>query len=120
MHSLEHGAVVIGYKCPQGCAAEVAAAQAMIDALPADCGANPKRRLILMPNPDLDVRFAASAWRWTLKADCFDAAAFQSFITEHYGHGPEDICGGGVNPLTGGASGAAICSSGDGPPSGER
>jgi hypothetical protein len=108
VHSLEHGAVVIGYHCDDGCPDEVARAQAFIDRLPADCGA-PPRRVILLPNPDLSVRFAASAWGFTLRADCFDEAAFAAFVAEHYGHGPEDICADGVDPFTAGPGGTPLC-----------
>jgi hypothetical protein len=108
VHSLEHGAVVIGYNCPGGCADEVARAQAFIDALPADCP-GPPRRIILLPNPELDVRFAASAWGFTLKADCFDTAAFSAFVAAHYAHGLEDICADGLDPLTAGTGGTPLC-----------
>lgn len=94
MHSMEHGAVVIVYNCPDGCADEVAAAQAMIDALPVDpgCVAPTKRRVILAPDPTLDVRWAATAWTWTLRAPCFDAPVFSQFATEHYAKTVENFC----------------------------
>jgi hypothetical protein len=110
MHALEHGAVVIVYTCPGGCAAEVARAQALIDLMPpvdgladgvgplklgqADptCAAPTKRRLILAPDPRLDVRWAATAWTWTLKSPCFDEAAFAAFIKAHADQMPEDFC----------------------------
>jgi hypothetical protein len=94
VHSLEHGAVVIVYNCPGGCADEVAAAQAMIDALPVDpgCTGGTKRRVILAPDPKLDVRWGASAWTWTLRASCFDAAAFDDFARAHYAHAGENFC----------------------------
>jgi hypothetical protein len=94
VHSLEHGAIVIVYNCPDGCADEVEAAQAMIDALPTDatCTAPTQRRVILAPDPHLDVRWAASAWTWTLRASCFDAAAFNAFALAHYNHAGEDLC----------------------------
>ena len=97
VHGLEHGAVVFSYNCPGGCAGEVAFVQAFIEGLPADCGAN-TRRVILTPDPELDVRFAASAWGYTLRANCFDRDAFSTFFTEHYNHAPESICGGGTDP----------------------
>jgi len=106
VHSLEHGAVVITYHCPEGCAAEIAEAQAFIDGLPADCGPT-SRRVILTPDPDLDVRFAASAWGFTLRANCFDRAAFSDFFTMHYDHAPESICGGGTDPTE--FCGPSIC-----------
>jgi hypothetical protein len=96
VHSLEHGAVVITYNCPGGCPDEVADVQAFVDGLPTDCGT--ERRVILTPDPDLDVRFAASAWGWTLRANCFDRGAFSAFFTDHYNHAPEAICGGGTDP----------------------
>jgi hypothetical protein len=95
MHSMEHGAVIIVYNCPGGCADEVAQAQNMIDALPVDplCTAPTKRRVILAPDPKLTVRWAASAWTWTLRSTCFDATAFSAFVSAHYGMGGEDLCG---------------------------
>jgi hypothetical protein len=108
VHNLEHGAVVITYNCPGGCPAEVSAAQAVIDGLPADPGC-PKRRVVMLPNPDLDVRFAASAWGVTLKASCFDPAAFAKFYTDNVGHGLEPVCDDGYDPLTDGQNGGPIC-----------
>src|SRR2546423_289122 len=110
VHDLEHGAVVITYNCSD-CSSELQAARAFIDVLPVDpaCagangGAGPKRRILLTPDPLLDVRFAASAWQgpaydnggpgtgYTLRAPCFDAVAFAAFVTAHYARGPEDLC----------------------------
>ena len=100
MHSLEHGAMVFVYNCPSGCAADVANLQTFIDGLPLDTDCAPalgKNRIILMPDPDpnLGVKFAASSWGWTLRADCFDPVAFRQFFDEHYDHGREVICSDG-------------------------
>jgi len=108
VHDLEHGAIVIVYSCAASdaaCAAEIARAQAMIDALPFpldpadvdvadgfECVAPTKHRVILAPDPTLDVRWAASAWTWTLRASCFDETIFGGFITTHYAHGLENFC----------------------------
>jgi hypothetical protein len=96
MHGLEHGAVVIVYNCPGGCPAEVAAAQAWIDALPAADLLCPgeKPRVILAPDPGLNVRWAASAWGFTLRWCAFDAPLFQTFFTDHYNQTFEKICRG--------------------------
>jgi hypothetical protein len=97
VHSLEHGAIVLWYNCADGCDAEVAAAQAFIDALPEDAlcdGQGAARRLVLVPYPALERRWAASAWGWTLNADCFDPTAFGDFVSAHYGRGREDLCNG--------------------------
>ena len=90
--------VVIVYNCGSaGCADEVARAQAFIDALPLDSARLPvDRRVILAPDPTLPVRWAASAWTWTLRADCFDETAFRQFYTDHYDQAAESICSGGA------------------------
>jgi hypothetical protein len=96
VHALEHGAVVFWYNCPDGCADEVAQAEAMINALPLDplcAGLSTPRRAVLVPSPSLDARWAASAWGFLQKADCFDANSLSSFYMEHFGQGPEALCG---------------------------
>jgi hypothetical protein len=96
VHALEHGAVVFWYNCSDGCADEVAQAQAMIDALPLDdlcAGLGTPRRAVLVPSPNLDARWAASSWGFLQKADCFDADALRSFYLDHVGQGPESLCG---------------------------
>jgi hypothetical protein len=94
VHALEHGAVVIVYNCPAGCDDEVGRAQALIDGV-TDPACGTSRRIILMPDPTLDVRFAATSWTWTLRADCFEEATFGGFIADHLGHGLEAVCPGG-------------------------
>jgi hypothetical protein len=99
IHSMEHGAVVFYYNCPDGCADEVSRAQALLDAQAADplCAGNGVlRRAILLPDPTLDVRWAASAWGSTLRANCFDEAVFGDFYRAHYDKGPEKLCVAGV------------------------
>lgn len=96
VHALEHGAMVIVYNCPGGCADDLAAAQAWIDALPAEPAtsacAGEAPRVILAPDPTLDVRWAATAWTWTLRSCSFDSLMFQTFFDAHYGHGRETVC----------------------------
>jgi hypothetical protein len=98
VHDLEHGAVELLYNCPQGCADEVATAQAFLDALPQDprC-TDVKHQTILAPDPSLPTRWAAVAWGRSLTAACFDSTAFRSFYDANVGHGPEDICSDGAD-----------------------
>ena len=74
----------------------MAAAQAWIDALPADAPgsgcAGDRPRIVLAPDPTLDVRWAAAAWTWTLRSCTFDEVMFRQFFDEHYDHGGEVIC----------------------------
>jgi len=102
VHGLEHGAVIVVYNCPCGCPDEVAAAQAWIDALPNDPVCATRPRVILAPDPTLDVRWAASAWQdqvggWTLRSATFDQAVFNQFFVDHYGQAPELVCGSGAD-----------------------
>lgn len=94
VHDLEHGAVVIFYDCPDGCSDEVESAQAFIDALPADprCSADVRVQVVLVPRPGLGSRWAASAWGYSLNAECFDPEAFGQFYDAHHARGPEDLC----------------------------
>ena len=94
VHDLEHGAVVLLYNCPDGCADEVAVAQALLDALPQDprCTAEVKHQTILSPDPTLPTRWATVAWGHSLTADCFDTAAVRGFYDANVGRGPEDSC----------------------------
>jgi hypothetical protein len=107
VHDLEHGAIVFSYDCPdEGCASDIAAAQTYIDGMPADplcvpADGDPRVRMTMTPDPNLDVRFAASAWGWTLRADCFDPVAFGAFVTAHYGQGREQLCGQGDDVSSG-------------------
>lgn len=99
MHSLEHGAVVFSYNCPEGCPDEVAQVESFIASLPIDVRCVPydlDRQVILTPDPLLDTRWALSSWGHTLRADCIDEAAFREFYESNVAHGPEDICGGGA------------------------
>lgn len=101
VHNLEHGAVVVTYNCPGGCADEVAAATAWLGTLTVDAscpGGTP--RALLVPDPKLDVRWAASSWGYTLRADCFDAEAFGAFYKAHAGMPPAPetpVCSTGTN-----------------------
>ena len=100
VHALEHGAVVLHYNCPDGCATDVEAAQAMIDLLPDDpvcAGTGLRHRVILTPDPLLDVTWAASAWDFTLRARCFSADEFRAFYLEHGQRGPENFCNQGID-----------------------
>lgn len=110
LHALEHGAVALLYNCPGGCDDEVAAMQTLVDSLPEDraCSDDVARRIIITPDPNLDVQFAVSSWGHMLKAECFDAELVQAFIDEHYADGPEDLCSGGTDPFGSGGSGAGL------------
>jgi hypothetical protein len=90
LHALEHGAVVIAYNCPTGCAAELAEAKALMESVPRKSACpKPRPPVIVVPDPKLEVRFAAAAWGHILRAECFDRPAFARFIDAHLNMGPE-------------------------------
>ena len=88
VHGLEHGAVVVAYNCPDGCATQIDQIKALYASLPPreSCSGPP---VIVAPDPTLDVPFAASAWGVTLRAQCFDRDRFAAFIDSHRDHGRE-------------------------------
>jgi hypothetical protein len=102
VHSLEHGAVVISYNCTTPCDDDLAALAAYLDSRPQDprCVPPVKARFIVTPDPDLDVRFAASAWGFSLRSNCFDLAFLDPFIDAHYGMATENFCSGGIDPTS--------------------
>lgn len=109
MHNLEHGSVVVSYNCADGCAAELAAAKSWLTGLEPDAAcAGQTPRVLLVPDPLLDVRWAASSWGFTLRAECFDAEAFSDFYVSHAGQLPAPeaaICVTGSDFRTDGACG---------------
>jgi len=111
VHSLEHGAVVIGYNCPAGCDADLALLQAYLDARPADplCVAPLKNRFIVTPDPLLDVPFAAAAWGASLESTCLDLPALGAFIDAHYAKSPENFCFDGTDVTAPGSGIPAGC-----------
>jgi hypothetical protein len=95
VHSLEHGAILLLYKCDDAaCPDTVAQLRAVRDAVTDDpeCDPSIRVRIVIAPRPTNDVRVAASAWGFTYRADCVDAPSLAAFIAAHYGKGPEDFC----------------------------
>ena len=79
VHSMEHGAVLLLYKCEDaGCPPGlVEGLRAVRDAIATDplCDPTIRVRVIIAPRPQNDVMVAAAAWGYTYRADCLDAAS---------------------------------------------
>ena len=99
VHSLKHGAVVITWRCPAGCDAELTTLRTMLSQRPNDPQCDPliQHRIIVAPRPDQDTMLAAAAWGASWKADCFNLAALGDFIDARYGQGLENDCFEGVD-----------------------
>jgi hypothetical protein len=95
VHSMEHGAVLLLYKCEDGgCPELVDALRAVRDAIPSDplCDPSIRVRVVIAPRPANDVTVAAAAWGATYRADCVDAPSLTQFVLAHYAMGPENFC----------------------------
>lgn len=99
IHSLEHGAVVLAYRCDTACPEVVAELQAIADGIedPLCRGEDVPHRVIVVPMPDLDVAIAALAWEHGYLATCLDPPSLRAFVDAHYGMAPEDLCVPGVD-----------------------
>lgn len=88
LHGLEHGGVAILY--------HPCAPKELVDKLrkyaqmhaPDDGG---PLRWMLTPYPDLDSAFSLVTWKHRFKANCFDLASADAFLTAHYRKASEDV-----------------------------
>lgn len=97
VHDMEHGAVVLSYRCDTDCPEVVAALGKVFDEAAGDplcvsAGSGPKARLVLTPDPNLQTPIAASAWGATYTATCLDTTSLAEFVSANYGKGPETTC----------------------------
>ena len=74
IHNMEHGGVILHYNCPDGCPDEI---ERMSDIV------RGTHETILMPNPDMESRFALTAWNWLLTMEEYDDALAKDFIRNH-------------------------------------
>jgi hypothetical protein len=101
VHDLEHGAVVLAYRCDAPCPDTVQQLEAIVRAQPDDpeCTAPARTRMIVVADPLLpaETPIAAVAWGAMYTATCVDPPSIQSFIRDFYGRGPEDFCADGAS-----------------------
>jgi hypothetical protein len=110
VHNLEHGAILMLYRCDEACPDIPAAFETAADAFGPDpiCLMSPtgadRSRIVVTPAPTLTAPIGLSAWRATYTATCIDPPSLLAFIEDHYGKGPEQVCAQGkdpADPLTG-------------------
>jgi hypothetical protein len=82
VHNLEHGAVVLLYACPDGCAEELEALEGFVEERP---------WAILTEYGSMPTRFAILAWGYRLMSDELDLAAFGAFYDAHADRAPESV-----------------------------
>ena len=81
VHNLEHGGVVFLYRCPEGCAEDVADLAAHIEALGPTA--------LLTEYDQMAYSFGAVAWEHRLQLDCYDWGTLEAFYEAHVDQGPE-------------------------------
>jgi hypothetical protein len=100
VHNLEHGGVVLLYKCTDSamCASAEAFLKSVMDAVQTDSTCQPpvRVRVVITRDDAIPTPFAASAWGWTYVSDCPDMPSLLDFVRTHYAHGPEDLCADGL------------------------
>jgi hypothetical protein len=104
VHSLEHGAVVLWYRCANrdACPALASQLEAFAGTLPDDplCASSPtvRRRIIVVPEPALEAVVAASAWGHGASWTCVDTSKLLAFVNAHYDRATESTCAPGIEP----------------------
>lgn len=89
VHNMEHGHVIIWYKCSeqkpfdQGCKDEREKMRKMVEE------EFDERKVVLMPRVELDTRFALTAWERLDKFNDFDEERVRRFIKAYRNRGPE-------------------------------
>jgi hypothetical protein len=74
LHNLEHGGIVVLYNCPDGCNdIRQRIGQFLANVTDPDCQGT--KRVIIAPEPTLDVKVAVVAWGYTWKSNCLDVGA---------------------------------------------
>lgn len=89
IHNLEHGAIVILYKCAQPCPDLVQSLGDMLDLFPLSKWNN--RKIVIVPYSQMDAPLMAVAWNVQMPLDQFEPQALIDFYTRHVDQGPEDV-----------------------------
>jgi len=101
VHAMEHGAVVVAYRCTEGAECDAIRGELvrLVAARPADplCRGDAPLRYVLAPAPDLEWPIAVLAWEHLYTATCLDRPSIEAFFDAHYARGPEDTCADGVD-----------------------
>jgi len=104
VHALEHGAVVLWYRCAsrEACPGLAAQLEAFASSLPQDplCASFPGllRRIIVVPEPNLEAVVAASAWGHGAAWGCPEPSKLRAFVDAHYDRATESTCAPGIVP----------------------
>lgn len=82
IHSLEHGYVIVSYRCEGSC-------EGLKTSLKNFYGQNKKKKLIVVLRPSLETKIALTAWKRILKLDEWDESQAEAFVRAFENRGPE-------------------------------
>jgi hypothetical protein len=82
VHNLEHGDIFVWYNAEKVTGAD---RQRLVDFVTK----NYKIKVIVSPYPNLDTRYALTAWTWIDKFNDYDEGRIADFISKHVNQGPE-------------------------------
>ena len=83
VHNQEHGGIIFLYNCPEGCDEELEVLTQLVQEL--------NYLTILSPYPDMDHKFAVTAWEHRMLMNCLDIDALSEFYDTHVDQGPESV-----------------------------
>jgi len=89
VHNLEHGGIVILYKCPTACPELVKQLQDFYAAAPQSARWK-EIKLVVTPYDKMEHQLAVVAWDWIDEMDAFDRDRLLKFYKAHLDRGPED------------------------------
>jgi hypothetical protein len=90
VHNLEHGGIVVLYRCPSDCSALQQQLAALYNQIPVESKFQ-ERKLVITPYPTLDQPVRVQAWGWTMPLQSVDTSLIDAFYNEHVDKGPEQI-----------------------------
>ena len=74
IHNMEHGGIILHYNCPDGCPDEFDRMSEIVSLTD---------ETILMPNPEMESRFALTAWNWLMTMEVYDDSLAREFVKSH-------------------------------------
>jgi hypothetical protein len=89
VHNLEHGGIVILYKCPTACPELVKQLEDFYATAPQSARWK-EVKLVVTPYDKMEHQLAVVAWDWIDEMDAFDRDRLSKFYRAHLDRGPED------------------------------
>ena len=95
VHNMEHGAMVVLYRCPEGCGTDAQAALGAVQSqLPASplCGFPPTTDVVVTRFDQMPTPYAAVVWGRVLFLNTLDIGQITTFYGQSADRGPEPWC----------------------------